>query len=430
MDEIAKKLRKMDRRRKAFKKLMKRKRIYQHIELTVKRRRKAEQRFKAYGIIAIAVSLLFVVILFSNIISKGYGAFLATEIKIPVIISSIDKANPNYQQILIAGVSAIAQGDSSGARDISPRNIVSLFSKDAIDQLKKIDSNDLQQEIWLKAASSVDMFYKNNMAKAGKLSGSQIQLIKELAAQNRVKISFSTSFFTEGDSREPEMAGILGGFVGSLMVVLSSMLIAFPIGVMTAIYLEEFAPKNKFTDFIEININNLAAIPSIVYGLLGLTIYIQLLGVPRSAPIVGGLTLAMIALPVIVIATRTSIKAIPKSIRDGALALGANHLQVVLHHILPLAMPGIMTGTILSIARIIGETAPLLMIGMVAFIVDIPTSFLSPSSVLPVQIYLWSDSAEQGFVERTYAAIIILLLLLALINLIAVYLRKKFSVRW
>jgi phosphate transport system permease protein len=226
------------------------------------------------------------------------------------------------------------------------------------------------------------------------------------------------------------MAGILGSAVGSILVIISCMLLAFPLGTMTAIYLEEFAPKNKLTEFIEININNLAAIPSIIYGLLGLTVYLQFMGVPRSAPLAGGLTLALMALPVIVIATRTSIRAIPQNIRDGALALGASKLQVTLHHVLPLAMPGIMTGTILSIARVMGETAPLIMIGMVAFIVNVPDGFLAPSTAMPVQIYLWSDSAEQGFVEKTSAAIIVLLVMLALINAVAVYLRKKFEVRW
>lgn len=425
MDEIKKKFKKIDRRRKAFKKLMKRKRIYSHIEQSLVRRRRSEKRFARFGVVAISLALLFLAVLFTNIISKAYTAFVSTELLVPVVVGT----NDNYQDILIKGLQDLfPDAETSGG----VRKLLPLLSSEAVDVVKKQAIQDAGKisELWLPASSPVDMFFKFNMKNDGKLSAAQMQWVKDLHQNGRVRLVFAKNFFTLADSRDPERAGILGGFVGSVLVIVSCMLLAFPLGTMTAIYLEEFAPKNKLTDFIEININNLAAVPSIIYGLLGLTVYLQIMGVPRSAPLAGGLTLALMALPVIVIATRTSIRAIPQAIRDGAMALGASHLQVTMHHVLPLAMPGIMTGTILSIARVMGETAPLLMIGMMAFIVNVPDSFLAPATAMPVQIYLWSDSAEQGFVEKTSAAILVLLFLLAFINAGAVYLRKKFEVRW
>lgn len=427
MDEIKKQIKKIDRRRKAFKKLMKRKRIYSHIAHTVALRRKQEQRFEMLGKVAIMVSFLFLAILFFSIISKGASAFSQTNILVPITISDADVQSGNFQPAILQGMQSIITNSENkgGARALIP-----MLSSGVADQMQKEYKAGFQKEVWLTAASSVDMLVKSGMVEAGRLSPDQVEWVKTLDKNGRVKKFFNSSFFRNGDSREPEMAGILGSAVGSILVIISCMLLAFPLGTMTAIYLEEFAPKNKLTEFIEININNLAAIPSIIYGLLGLTVYLQLMGVPRSAPLAGGLTLALMALPVIVIATRTSIRAIPQNIRDGALALGASRLQVTMHHVLPLAMPGIMTGTILSVARVMGETAPLLMIGMVAFIVNVPDGFLSPATAMPVQIYLWSDSAERGFVEKTSAAIIVLLLLLGIINAVAVYLRKKFEVRW
>lgn len=432
MDEIKKQFKKIDRRRKAFKKLMKRKRIYSHIELTVAKRRRAEERFRLYGIAAVSVALLFLCVLFFNIISNGYTAFVKTQILVPVEITEQQKQDDDYNAAILSGLQILFPEamDRSTTRQLLP-----LLSNNAEDELQSFvqapsEEKFSSQEVWLTAASTVDMLVKSNMENSGRLSEIQSAWIKELNQKGRIRKVFNTTFFTSGDSREPEMAGVLGSLVGSILVIISCMALAFPLGTMTAIYLEEFAPKNKFTDFIEININNLAAVPSIIYGLLGLTVYLQFMGVPRSAPLAGGLTLALMALPVIVIATRTSIRAIPQNIRDGAMALGASRLQVVAHHVLPLAMPGIMTGAILSVARVLGETAPLLMIGMVAFIVNVPDGFLSPATAVPVQIYLWSDSAEQGFIEKTSAAIMVLLVLLAIINAGAVYLRKKFEVKW
>ncbi|PTX56012.1 phosphate ABC transporter membrane protein 2 (PhoT family) [Litoreibacter ponti] len=263
-----------------------------------------------------------------------------------------------------------------------------------------------------------------------KVSDNQIVWIEQLRDQGRVDVVFNTRFFTAGDSREPELAGIWGAVVGSFWTMLVTFALAFPIGVLAAIYLEEFAPKNKLTDFIEVNINNLAAVPSIVFGLLGLSVFLGVFGVPRSAPIAGGIVLALMTLPTIIIASRAAIRAVPPSIRDAAVGLGASPLQATFHHVLPLAMPGILTGTIIGMAQALGETAPLIMIGMVAFIVDIPQGITDSASVLPVQVFRWSDFPERAFEARTAAAICVLLLFLVVMNAIAVFLRKRFERRW
>jgi phosphate transport system permease protein len=254
--------------------------------------------------------------------------------------------------------------------------------------------------------------------------------IDQLIAENAIKTFVNWEFFSLGDSTRPENAGIYTSLIGSLFLMFVFMLMSFPLGILSAIYLEEFAPKNKLTDIIEININNLAGIPSVIFGLLGLSVFINFFGMPRSSALVGGLTLSLLVLPTIIIASRNSIRAIPKSIRDGALALGASPFQVVFHYVFPLALPGIFTGTILAIARALGETAPLLMVGMVAFITSAPTDIKSPTTVLPVQVYLWSDKPEIGFVEKTSAAILCLIIFLFLINLVAIILRQKFSKKW
>lgn len=251
--------------------------------------------------------------------------------------------------------------------------------------------------------------------------------LKEAGA---LKKRFNTLFFTQGSSREPELAGIAGAFMGSFYTLTLTLLFSFPIAVGTAIYLEEFAPKNRWTDLIEININNLAAVPSIVFGLLGLAVFINFFGVPRSTPLVAAMVLTLMTLPTIIIASRAALKSVPPSIREAALGIGASPLQTQFHHVLPLAMPGMLTGTIIGMAQALGETAPLLMIGMIAFIVDVPGGFTDPSTVLPVQIFLWADSPERGFVERTSAAIMVLLAFLILMNLLAVLLRHRFERRW
>lgn len=423
--------------RKVIKKLFKRKRIGKKIEKGLARRRAAEKRFRLYGLSAILVSFVFLTVLILNIVTNGYSAFLQTQIKLPISFTEEAVKKKSYRKLVRESVRSLFPEATSRSEK---RRVGALLSKSASYKLRKIAEENPQYtgktvEVWLTASTHVDMFMKGNIStnslqKTRKLKNNQIKWVEELQEKGLVRKAFNIAFLTSGDSREPESAGVLGSIVGSLFVVISCMLLAFPLGVMTAIYLEEFAPKNKLTEFIEVNINNLAAVPSIVFGLLGLAIYLQFFGLPRSAPLAGGLTLALMALPIIVIATRTSIRAIPQAIRDGATALGASKMQTTMHHVLPLATPGIMTGAILSVARVLGETAPLLMIGMVAFIVDVPSSFTQASTALPIQIYLWSDSAEMGFVEKTSAAIMVLLLFLVTANMLAVYLRKKFEIRW
>ncbi|MBF0205120.1 MAG: phosphate ABC transporter permease PstA, partial [Desulfamplus sp.] len=263
-----------------------------------------------------------------------------------------------------------------------------------------------------------------------RLNDKQIEWIEKLERDGNIKKRFNTIFFTAGDSREAELAGIFGAVSGSFFTMVVTLLLSFPIGVAAAIYLEEFARKNIWTDIIEVNINNLAAVPSIVFGLLGLAVFLNFFGMPRSAPLVGGLVMTLMTLPVIIIASRAALKSVPPSIREAALGVGASQMQMVFHHVLPLALPGMLTGAIIGMARALGETAPLLMIGMVAFIVDVPSGFTDPSTALPVQIFLWADSPERGFLEKTSAAIMVLLTFLIAMNALAVILRKKFEKRW
>jgi phosphate transport system permease protein len=285
------------------------------------------------------------------------------------------------------------------------------------------------------ADDDIDMLVKKHIdrnlpAADRRVSDTMIAWVDKLEERGLVKTRFNVGFFTNGDSREPELAGIGGAIAGSFYTLLVTLTLSFPIGVAAAVYLEEFAPKNRWTDLIEVNINNLAAVPSIVFGLLGLAMFINLFGLPRSAPLVGGLVLTLMTLPTIIIAARAALKSVPPSIREAALGVGASRMQTVFHHVVPLAMPGMLTGTIIGMAQALGETAPLLMIGMVAFIVDIPGGPLDPSTVLPVQVYLWADSPERAFVERTSAAIIVLLVFLIVMNTFAVIMRRRFERRW
>jgi phosphate transport system permease protein len=289
--------------------------------------------------------------------------------------------------------------------------------------------------LWVPASANIDMLVKGHIdAKLEPalrpVSDRQIEWVEELQANGRLELKFNNALFSNGDSREPELAGIKGALMGSFYMLLVTLVLAFPIGVAAAIYLEEFAPKNRWADLIEVNINNLAAVPSIVFGLLGLAVFINWAGLPRSAPLVGGVVLSLLTLPVVIIASRAAIKAVPPSIRQGALALGASHMQMVLHHVLPLALPGMLTGAIIGMSRALGESAPLLMIGMIAFIVDVPGGFTDPATALPVQIYLWADSPERAFAERTSAAIIVLLGFLLMMNLVAVLIRKRMERKW
>jgi len=280
------------------------------------------------------------------------------------------------------------------------------------------------------AADDWALYVNSSPEVARKISDNQIVWLESLRVDDRISSNFNWRFFTSGDSREPEQAGIWGALVGSVLTMFVTFILAFPIGVLSAIYLEEFAPKNKLTDFVEVNINNLAAVPSIVFGLLGLAVFLNVFGVPRSAPLAGGIVLALMSLPTIIIASRAAIRAVPPSIRDAALGLGASKLQTSFHHVLPLAMPGVLTGSIIAMAQALGETAPLIMIGMVAFIVDIPTGITDSASVLPVQVFRWADFPERAFEAKTAAAICVLLVFLVVMNLIAIVLRKRFERRW
>jgi len=414
----------------------------------IQRRYRAEKRFRLYGLIAISSALIFMFLLFVNIISKGYTAFVQTEILLPVYYDAAvidpdgtkDPANirrANFGKVYRDAVYSMYP-EVSGRQD--KRKVAGLVSTGSTFILRDAVLADpsligTRQDVWLPASDDVDMLSKGhidrNVAEHNRrITDQEISWIDTLEKQGRIHTTFNWRLFTEGDSREPELSGIAGAVVGSFLTLLVTLFLSFPLGVATAVYLEEFAPQNKWTDIIEVNINNLAAIPSIVFGLLGLAVFLQFFGLPRSAPVVGGLVLTLMTLPTIIIAARVALKSVPPSIREAALGLGASKMQMVTQDVLPLALPGILTGTIIGMGRALGETAPLLMIGMVAFIVDIPAGFSDPATVLPVQIYIWADSAERAFVERTSAAIMVLLTFLILMNAVAVYMRNKFERRW
>ncbi len=418
------------------------------VNASLARRNAAERRFRWYGLIAIGLGLTFVVLMFSNIIGRGYPAFWQAYIQIPITFDPavIDPdgqrdpralANADYAALVRAGMRQLFP-DVQGRQEL--RALYGLTSSDAAFELQtRVQQNPkligMEQEVWLLASATVDTFIKGNINRAldeseRPIKDNQIEWIDKLQTTGKIEKQFNSILFSRGDSREPEQAGIRGALMGSLFTLMVTFLLSFPIGVATAVYLEEFAPKNRWTDLIEVNINNLAAVPSIVFGLLGLAVFINFFGLPRSAPLVGGLVLSLMTLPVIIIAGRAALTSVPPSIREAALGMGASKLQTVGHHVLPLAMPGMLTGSIIGMARALGESAPLLMIGMVAFIVDVPKSFLDPATVLPVQIYLWSDLPERAFVERTSAAIMVLLAFMILMNGLAIVLRRRFERRW
>ncbi len=414
----------------------------------LEKRYKREARFRRMGLAAIIMGLVFLSMLFISIIGNGYTAFWQTFVQLEIHLdeSVIDPDGTRDPEI----ISAADYGgmvkkslremfpEVTGRRD--KRKLYGLVSSGASFKLKDYVMAHPGQigstiQLWVPADDDVDMLMKGHFDRdkvetERRIKDNQIAWIDKLVAEDRIESRFNTTFFTAGDSREPELAGIWGAAMGSFFTLLVTLLLAFPIGVATAVYLEEFAPQNRWTDLIEVNINNLAAVPSIVFGLLGLAVFINFFGMPRSAPLVGGLVLTLMTLPTIIIASRAALKSVPPSIREAALGIGASKMQMVFHHVLPLAMPGMLTGTIIGMAQALGESAPLLMIGMVAFIVDIPRSAMDPSTVLPVQIYLWADSPERAFVERTSAAIMVLLVFLITMNALAVLLRKKFERRW
>jgi phosphate transport system permease protein len=346
-------------------------------------------------------------------------------------------ATANYNALIRAALNVSFPGVEGRERT---RELYGLVSNAAPFRLQhRIEDNPsligTRESVTFLAAANVDQLLKGNidrdLAEDNRvLSDEQIGWIDALVERDQLELAFNTGFFTNGDSRDPEQAGVLGALVGSMLTLVVTLLLSFPIGVAAAIYLEEFAARNRWTDLIEVNINNLAAVPSIVFGLLGLAVFLNFFGMPRSAPLVGGFVLTLLTLPTIIIASRASLKSVPPSIREAALGMGASKLQMVSHHVLPLAMPGMLTGTIIGMARALGETAPLLMIGMVAFIVDVPGSLSDPATALPVQIFLWADSPERAFLERTSAAIIVLLAFLIVMNATAVILRNRYERRW
>jgi phosphate transport system permease protein len=414
----------------------------------LKRRYAAEKRFRVYGLVSILIAMGFLATLLISIFSNGYTAFQQTHIRLDINFSKaeLDPDGTGDPAVLWQGNydalirQALSQRFPEVTARAAKRRLNGLLSPSAGFELAETVADDpslvgTTQQIWLPAAGDTDVFVKGHISEdvpesQRRIKDDEIRWVKALQASGDLELKFNTAFFTHGDSRNPEVAGIWGAVVGSIFTLTITLALAFPLGVMAAVYLEEFAPKNRWTDLVEVNINNLAAVPSIVFGLLGLAVFLNFFHLPRSAPMVGGMVLALITLPTIIIASRAALKAVPPSIREAALGVGASRMQTVTHHVLPLAMPGMLTGTIIGMAHALGETAPLLMIGMVAFIVDIPSSPLDPATVLPVQVYLWADSAERAFVERTSAAIMVLIAFLVCMNLLAIILRKRFERRW
>lgn len=414
----------------------------------LEKRKRSERRFRNYGRIAILISLGFLVVMVTTIFAGGISAFKQTKVGLDIEFaeSIIDPAgtrdpadikNANYKQLITASLAEKFPGVTERREK---QDLYKLVSAGAVYEIAKQVRNNpdvigKKQTVWIATSSDVDLFVKGKVdmtldADLRRLKDNEVSWLNTLTEQDRLKTSFNTAFFSNGDSREPEMAGILGALMGTFFSLLVCFAISFPIGILTAVYLEEFAKKNRFTDLIEVNINNLAAVPSIVFGLLGLSIFLGVFNLPRSTPLVGGMVLALMTLPTIIIAARASLRAVPPSVRQAAMGLGASKVQTTFHHTVPLALPGMLTGTIIGMAQALGETAPLLMIGMVAFVVDVPTGVLDTATSLPVQVFLWADSPEKGFLERTSAAIMVLLAFLVLMNLLAVILRKKLERRW
>jgi phosphate transport system permease protein len=423
-------------------------RAIERVQKGLAKRQARERRFRLYGLTAILLGLVFVSFLFISIIGKGYTAFQQTYVQLDINLDeqALDPVGTREERTL--STADYAGLVKAALRDRFPevtdrrqkRRLYALVSSGAAYQLRHRVMADpsligTTQSLWVPADDDVDMLIKGYIDREKaeserRLRDDQLAWIDQWIEQGQIEKRFNTTFFTAGDSREPELAGIWGAAVGSLFTLAVTLILSFPIGVATAVYLEEFAPRNRWTDLIEVNINNLAAVPSIVFGLLGLAVFINFFGLPRSAPLVGGLVLTLMTLPTIIIASRAALKSVPPSIHEAALGVGASKMQSITHHVLPLALPGMLTGTIIGMAQALGESAPLLMIGMVAFIADIPGGVADPSTVLPVQIYLWADSPERAFVERTSAAIMILLGFLITMNATAVLLRKRFERRW
>jgi phosphate transport system permease protein len=414
------------------------------LQARLKQRHARERRFMWYGRLAIIVALAFLVVLLGRVISQGWTAFIDYRVSVPVYIDparvdAADIGGANFDMLVAQSVmKKLAIPDDDLGENLG--KVMELTSNDLGFQLLakvRADHSLIGKTITVEGPVKADagLYFKGEIKRstppeARKLDDAQLDWLDKLKASGAVSAGFNTHFFTRSDSTEPEQAGVLGAIVGSFLMLLVTAALAIPIGVLAAVYLEEFAPKNRWTEMIEVNINNLAAVPSIVYGLLGLAVFINWLGVPRSSPLVGGLVLALMAMPTVIIATRSALKAVPPSIRDAALAIGASRTQAVFHHVLPLALPGVMTGSILSLAHALGETAPLLMIGMISFVPGVPAGLTESATVLPVQVFIWENASERAFHERTAAAIIVLLVFMILMNLAAITLRRRFERRW
>jgi phosphate transport system permease protein len=404
------------------------------MDARLRRRYAAERRFRLLGLFAVGLSVAFLAFLLATMAWRGIGGFSQTEARIAIdfprsdiIIDPADLAGPEADQVVASAdlESALVQAAVAEYGDEAEE----LFGGGAARALGKALINDpsllsRRAELWLPVASAYDIARKDTGTPEAE------RMVAAIDARGDLKRSFNTGFLTYSDATDPGEVGVWGALKGSFLTIIVTMALAFPIGVLAALYLEEFAPRNRWTDLIEVSINNLAAVPSIIFGLLGLAVFLNFMHLPRSGAIVGGLTLALMTMPVIVIAGRNAIKSVPPSIRDAALGVGASKMQVVFHHVLPLALPGVLTGTIIGMARALGETAPLLMIGMRAFIATPPQGIADPATVLPVQIFLWSDEVNRGFVEKTSAAIIVLLVFMLLMNGLAIYLRNRFEQRW
>ncbi|WP_455466338.1 phosphate ABC transporter permease PstA [Bartonella sp. B39] len=424
--------------------------LFPRRNIGLKRRYWAERRFRAYGLIAIFIGLFFLFALLWSIIGQGYTAFFQSEMVLSVyldekVIDPSGQREISPQVLITANYPLLVRNTLAKKLDIdqndraSLRDINRMFSNSVRVQLREMVTENpkligTMQKIKVLAAADIDSAYKGQInlhvaEKNRKVSNRQVEWMRRLAHDGTLYKTFNFGFFTFGASSRAETAGLGVAIIGSLYMIAIVLVFSLPIGIATALYLEEYARKNKFTDFIEVNINNLAAVPSIVFGLLGLAVFVNFFGLPRSASFVGGLVLALMTLPTIIIATRSALRAVPLSIRAAALGLGASKTQMVFHHVVPLAAPGILTGTIIGIAQALGETAPLLLIGMVAFVVNIPATPMDPATALPVQIFMWAGEAERAFVEKTSGAIIVLMMFLAVMNISAVFLRRRFEWR-
>ncbi|MEP3227407.1 MAG: phosphate ABC transporter permease PstA [Parasphingorhabdus sp.] len=398
----------------------------------IRKRYASERRFKALGLAAIILSASFLAFLLVVMVGNGLRGFTQTELPVEIDFPAMTGGASANQ---FTGPNGAANLQSLGVRDIVNASIEIQYGEEGKELfsgggwqsvssqiLENPDIVETKTTVYLPAESEIDVAYK------GDGSADAEKMVSTL--DDKLTTGFNWNFLSNSDATDPMQVGIWGALKGSLITMFITLAIAFPVGVFSALYLEEYAPKNRFTDLIEVSINNLAAVPSIIFGLLGLAVFLNIFGLPRSAALVGGLTLALMTMPVIVISGRNAVKAVPPSIREAALGIGASQMQVVFHHVLPLALPGILTGTIIGMARALGETAPLLMIGMRAFIATPPSGIVEPATVLPVQIFLWSDEVNRGFVEKTSAAIIVLLVFLLTMNALAIYLRNRFETRW